>query len=298
MSAPLEDRTSGSGEVALGFLAGLERWAATDTSTTPAAFRATLLARLRAAQAAQPTLALVHQLAARALDVADTGVARGDRVPDLRAHLARSCAAERDDQAAAEAAVAATAARLVTERGAWIATLSASGTVRRAILELQRAGREPRVIVGEGRPLLEGRAMAAALAAAAVPAWLVVDAALPLLLSPARMLWIGADAVTDQGVVNKVGSYAAALAAREHSVPVYALAHRRKFMPAATPALTITEQPAAEVWDAPAPGVRPGRARGRVGDGETRLGVDPRAAHPPPLTASRPSRSSRRGGAG
>jgi translation initiation factor eIF-2B subunit delta len=71
------------------------------------------------------------------------------------------------------------------------------------------------------------------------------------------MLWIGADAVTDQGVVNKVGSYAAALAAREHSVPVYALAHRRKFMPAATPALTIAEQPPSEVWDAPAPGVRP-----------------------------------------
>src|SRR5256885_8266549 len=35
-----------------------------------------------------------------------------------------------------------------------------------------------------------------------------------------RSLWLGADAVTDQGVVNKVGSYAAALAAREHSVPV------------------------------------------------------------------------------
>jgi translation initiation factor eIF-2B subunit delta len=202
-------------------------------------------------------MALVHQLAARALSVADTGVARGDRVPDLRAHLARSCATERDDLRAAEAAVASTAAKLVAERGAWIATLSASGTVREAFLELQRTGREPRVIVGEGRPLLEGRGMAAALAAAGIPTWLVVDAALPLLLSPARMLWMGADAVTDQGVINKVGSYAAALAAREHSVPVYALAHRRKFLPAATPALQIAEQPAAEVWEDAVAGVRP-----------------------------------------
>jgi len=257
MTGAGEDRTSGSSHVALEFLAELERWAATDTSGTPAAFRASLLARLRAAQAAQPTMALVHQLAARALDVADTGVARGDRVADLRAHLEHSCGAERDDLHASQAAVAKTAARLVTERGSWIATLSASGAVREAILELQRLGREPRVIVGEGRPLCEGRAMAASLAAASVPVWLVVDAALPLLLSQARMVWLGADAVTDQGVINKVGSFAASLAAREHSVPVYALASRRKFLPATTAALTIAEMPPPEVWDAPAAGVRP-----------------------------------------
>lgn len=257
MTATGEDRTSGSSHVALGFLAELERWTATDTSGTPAAFRAALLARLRAAQAAQPTMALVHQLAARALDVADTGVARGDRVADLRAHVARSCGTERDDLNAAQTAVAKTAARLVTERGGWIATLSASGAVREGLLELQRAGREPRVIVGEGRPLFEGRAMATSLAAAAIPVWVVVDAALPLLLSQARMVWLGADAVTDQGVVNKVGSFAAALAAREHSVPVYALASRRKFLPATTAALSIAEMPPAEVWKTPAAGVRP-----------------------------------------
>lgn len=251
------DRSSGSSQVALEFLAETEHWAAIDTSGTPAAFRAALLARLRAAQVAQPTMALVHQLAARALDVADTGVARGDGVADLRDHLVRSCAVERDDLATAQAAVARTAARLVTERGAWIATLSASGAVREAVLEAQRAGREPRVLVGEGRPLFEGRSLAAALAAAGIPVWLMVDAALPLLLSQARMVWLGADAITEQGVLNKVGSFAAALAAREHSVPVYALAARRKFLPAATRALTIAEMPAAEVWKTPAEGVRP-----------------------------------------
>ena len=252
-----DDRTSGSSRVALEFLSGLERWAALDTSTSPATHRVALLAHLRAAQAAQPSMALVHQLAARALEVADAGLARGDRPADLRAQLARTCAAERDDLRAAEAEVARTAGRLVTERGAWIATLSSSGAVREALLELQRRGREPRALVGEGRPLLEGRALAAALAAAGLPVWLVVDAALPLLLSQARMVWLGADAVTDQGVINKVGSFATALAAREHSVPVYALAARRKFLPAATAALRIAEMPAAEVWDAPAHGVQP-----------------------------------------
>ena len=54
-----------------------------------------------------------------------------------------------------------------------------------------------------------------------------------------------------------MGSFAAALAAREHSVPVYALAERRKFIAAATAALKIVEMPPTEVWATPAPGVQP-----------------------------------------
>jgi translation initiation factor 2B subunit (eIF-2B alpha/beta/delta family) len=257
MGAFANDRRSGSSEVALAFLGELEGWIATDTSSAAPALRAALLRWLRAAQAAQPSMGLVHQLAARALEVAEAGVARRDPPPDLRAHLARSCAAERDDLLAARAGVARTATALLGERGAWIATLSASVTVREALLEAKRAGREPRALVAEGRPGLEGRALAAALAAAGLPVWLVVDAALPLVLSQAGMLWLGADAVTESGVLNKVGSFAAALAAREHGVPVYALAERRKFLPATTAALRIDEMPPAEVWDAPASGVQP-----------------------------------------
>jgi translation initiation factor 2B subunit (eIF-2B alpha/beta/delta family) len=252
-----QDRDSGAGDVALAFLAELERWVAIDGSGSMPALRAALLGWLRAAQAAQPTMALIHQLAARALAVADSGGTRGESPAGLRAALAQSCAAERDDLVAARAALAHQAAALVTERGGWIATLSASGVVRDAVLEAHRAGREPRVLVAESRPRREGRVQAATLAAAGVPTWLVVDAALPLLLSQARMVWLGADAITEQGVINKVGSFAAALAAREHSVPVYALAERRKFMPAVTGALKIVEMPAAEVWGSPAPGVQP-----------------------------------------
>jgi translation initiation factor eIF-2B subunit delta len=85
----------------------------------------------------------------------------------------------------------------------------------------------------------------------------VVDAALPLVLSQAQQRWIGADAVTDLGVLNKIGSYAAALAAREHSVPAYALASRRKFLPASSGALKIVEKRPEEVWEAAPRAVRP-----------------------------------------
>jgi translation initiation factor eIF-2B subunit delta len=251
------DRTSGSGSVGRGFLDALERWAATDRSADAPAMRALLLAWLRAAQAAQPSMALVHQLAARALAVADTAVQRGDRAADLRAHLAASCAAERGDLEQAVADAANVAAQLVTTSEPWIATLSASDGVLAALLALAKAGRRPRVLVAESRPLLEGRGTARALAAAGIETWIVADAALPLLISQAAAVWLGADAVTEQGVINKIGSYTAALAAREHGVPVWSIAVRRKLMPGGTAALGITEMPASELWEDAPKGVRP-----------------------------------------
>jgi translation initiation factor 2B subunit (eIF-2B alpha/beta/delta family) len=251
-----DDRTSGSSTVAGALLTGLERWAAADTSPSAAVMRTALLEWLRAAQAAQPSMALVHQLAARALAIADTGVARGDSPLDLRQSLAASCAAERDDLGAAIRAAAHTAAELVTTPEPWIATLSASELVAAAIAELHARGQKPRVLIAESRPKLEGRAQAAALAALGIPVWLVADMALPLLLQQAACVWMGADAVTESGVLNKVGSYVAALAAREHGVPTWAIGVRRKLVPAATRALAIREMPPEELWDSPAAGVR------------------------------------------
>jgi translation initiation factor 2B subunit (eIF-2B alpha/beta/delta family) len=243
--------------VSAAFLDELQRWALTDRSADAASLRAALLAWLRAAQAAQPSLALVHQFAARALAVADTGVARGDGAAELRRNLAASCEAERDDLARAVAGAAKLAAQLIAAREPLVATLSASGGVAAALRELAVSGRKVRVLVAESRPRLEGRDTARALAAAGLECWLVADAALPLLVSQAHAVWLGADAVTEAGVINKIGSYTVALAAREHGVPVWAIATRRKLLPAGTPALAIHEMPAAELWEAPAPGVRP-----------------------------------------
>jgi translation initiation factor 2B subunit (eIF-2B alpha/beta/delta family) len=263
MTAEAEHHGS-DGARALAFLDRLERSLATDVSPDAPVLRAALLVHLRAEQGADAANGLVHQLAGRALEVADAALGRGDSPAALRAHLADSCAAERTDLALARAAVARTAGALLVERGGWIATLADSLSVRGALLEAQAAGRGPRLLVGEGRPALGGRSLAAAAGAAGIPTWLVVDGALPLLLSQAAMLWLGAGAVTDRGAIVPVGGYAAALAAREHSVSVYVLAGRRKFLPATTAALRIDEMPSQEVWDAPPAGVRPRNVRAEV----------------------------------
>lgn len=251
------DRTSGSGAVAARFLSDLQRFVANDRSATTAELRGKLYEWLRQAQAGAPSFALVHQFAARALSVANAASQRGDSPADLRAHIAQSCHAEAGDLVAAVEGVARTAAASITTSEPWIATLSSSSAVLAALRLLQREGRKPRVLLAESRPRLEGRDMAAALAADGIPVWLVADMALPLMMQQANALWLGADAVTEHGVLNKIGSFAATLAAREHGVTVHVLAHRRKFLPAATRALAIAEMPPEELWDKPAAGVRP-----------------------------------------
>ena len=257
-------RGSSATEEAAAFLARLEHWVAADASSSAPALRSALLSHLRAEQAARASSGLLHQLAGRALEVADAAVGRGETPTAMRTQLEQSCAVERADLERARAAVTRTALALVDRRGAWIATLGPSRAVQLALLGAHAAGLGPRALVAEGRPGLGGRELATALGAAGLPTWLVVDAALPLLLSQAALLWLGADAVTDRGAIVNVGGFAAALAAREHSVPVYVLATRRKFLPAKSAALSIDELPPDEVWDAPPAGVRPRNVRAEL----------------------------------
>jgi len=59
----------------------------------------------------------------------------------------------------------------------------------------------------------------------------ITDAQAALFAARADEHRVGADAVTEAGVVNKVGTHAAALAARAASVPVYAVADTFKLSP-------------------------------------------------------------------
>ena len=257
MNRPADPQTSGSGGSGARFLSDLQHFVANERSHRTAEVRQALYAWVRNAQAEAPSIALVHQFSARALSVANTSLGRGDSAAELRAHLLQSCHAEASDLIAAIEGVAKTAAATITTSEPWIATLSHSTAVLEALRLLHREGRGPRVLLAESRPRLEGRDLATTLAAQGIPVWVVADAALPMVMQQAAALWLGAAAVTEIGALNKTGSFVAALAAREHGVTVHVLAHRRKFLPAATRALAIAEMPAAELWENPPQGVRP-----------------------------------------
>jgi translation initiation factor 2B subunit (eIF-2B alpha/beta/delta family) len=125
--------------------------------------------------------------------------------------------------------------------GPVVYTLSRSGTVEAVLARLARAtstaaahaDREHRqlrrVLVSESRPGGEGLAAAVALARAGLAVTLVPDAACGVFIGEASAVALGADSVRPDGsLVNKVGSYPLALAAREAGVPVYALCEALK----------------------------------------------------------------------
>lgn len=143
------------------------------------------------------------------------------------------------DAASRLAAIAGEARHLVESDEAWqrslfeaalplltgpVYTLSRSASVERLLIAAAQARPAPltRVYVGVSQPGGEGIATARALAAAGLQVTLVADAAVGLFVAEAALALVGADSVrADASVVNKVGTYPLALAAREAGVPFY-----------------------------------------------------------------------------
>jgi len=150
----------------------------------------------------------------------------------------------RDIEARTHEAAARTAA-ILPEDGA-VLTLSSSATVLAALM--RGAGLPSRrVIVLESRPLLEGHRTAVALAEAGVRVTVAVDAAVATLVPGCATVLLGADSVGDMGVVNKLGSLAAAEAARRAGVPVVVAADRTKILPPGFPQSISNDRPPDEV---------------------------------------------------
>ncbi len=127
-----------------------------------------------------------------------------------------------------------------------IATLSWSTTVIALIVGV--VPRTTPILVAESRPLNEGRMTADRLLTAMFNVTLVTDAVFPGLLQEGDILLIGADTILpDGGVINKSGSYPAALAAREVGVPVWVGADTTKLAPVGRPVGHETGD-AAHVW--------------------------------------------------
>ncbi len=111
-----------------------------------------------------------------------------------------------------------------------LVTTSFSDNVLATLQLLHEKGRLSRVHVLEARPLLEGRFLVVALKEAGISASLAPDALGPSLVAQSAGVLVGADSVLRDGsVVNKVGSYGLALAAREHGKPFHVACETLKF---------------------------------------------------------------------
>ena len=108
-----------------------------------------------------------------------------------------------------------------------VVTLSYSSTAAHVLAQ----ARGIEVICAESRPLSEGLHTARVLGAHGIRVRLVTDFAALSLVGESDLVMVGADAITGKGVVNKIGTYGLALAARDKSIPFYVLSGKEKFLP-------------------------------------------------------------------
>lgn len=103
-------------------------------------------------------------------------------------------------------------------------TYSNSSTAAQMIIECyNRFGWPRRVFCGEGRPIMEGLIMSKKLQAGGLNVVLFTDAALMSRIVDADAVWVGGDSLSQQGLVNKVGSRALALLADKVKIPFISL---------------------------------------------------------------------------
>ena len=129
-----------------------------------------------------------------------------------------------------------------------LVTLSYSSTVE-AILRDALPERS-RVTIAESRPLLEGRRLFTMLLESHPSVRMVTDAQLGLTIPAADLVFVGADSIlSDLSVVNKAGTYLAALVAKAHHRPFYVAADTFKIQATVDSRTCILEsKPGREVW--------------------------------------------------
>lgn len=119
-------------------------------------------------------------------------------------------------------------ASAVIPRAAGVLTHSYSETCLRALIACREKG--VWVLVTESRPLLEGTRTAHRLQEAGIRVSLVTDAEAGHFMSAAQVVLVGADTVlADGSVVNKMGTYLIALAAKDRGVPFHVACDSWKF---------------------------------------------------------------------
>lgn len=133
-------------------------------------------------------------------------------------------------------------------------TYSHASTIRFTLLALRDRIRH--VVVPEGRPLDNGKALARILAAAGIPVTVITDAQMGAWVPQVDAVIVGADTVTPDGsIINHMGTATLSLLARAYGKPVYSLTHTLKIAPYDRPEDMREENDPAEIWANPPPGI-------------------------------------------
>jgi methylthioribose-1-phosphate isomerase len=139
--------------------------------------------------------------------------------------------------AAHAAALVAPGSRVLTHCNAGGLATGGFGTALGAVRTAWERGLLEHVFVGETRPLLQGARLTAwELDALGIPFAVIADGAAASLIAVGEVdgIFVGADRIAANGdTANKIGTYALAVAAHHHGIPLYVVAPTSTLDPAA-----------------------------------------------------------------
>lgn len=112
-----------------------------------------------------------------------------------------------------------------------IITHSYSSTLLNTLIAAKEAGKNINIICTESRPMNEGAKLAKKLGKKGIKVKLMIDAGVYSLLPEADLILVGADAISNSGLVNKIGTHGLAIAAKQYDKTFYALSSMDKILP-------------------------------------------------------------------
>jgi len=121
-----------------------------------------------------------------------------------------------------------------------------STNVVNALIYAKKKGKKFEVYNTETRPLFQGRKTAEELRKAGIKTTMFIDSALGVALKDADLVFLGADALLKNGIINKIGSGIISKIAKQEKIPVYIVADSWKF---AKNKIPIEQRSLNEVWD-------------------------------------------------
>ena len=127
-----------------------------------------------------------------------------------------------------------------------------STNVINALIYTKKKGKKFEVYNTETRPMFQGRKTARELRNAGIKVTMFVDSALGVALSKeqgtkkADKVFLGADALLKNGIINKIGSEVIARIAKQEKIPVYVIADSWKFTKKKIP---LENRKLNEVWN-------------------------------------------------
>lgn len=121
-----------------------------------------------------------------------------------------------------------------------------STNVSGALIYARKKGKKFEVYNTETRPLFQGRKTAEELRKAGIKVTMFIDSALGVALKDSKIIFLGADALLKNGIINKIGSGVISKIAKQEKIPVYIIADSWKFTKNKIP---MEQRNLNEVWD-------------------------------------------------